>query len=432
MTAQDKLLQDLSEAHALEGALVQTLTVHLAVTPDGPYRDVLERHLRETRDHAQALEQRLGELGVTRNPFALGLGILEAVVGQAVAFGKAPLDLLRGSGGEEKLLKNAKDEVASEALEIATYDGLEALAEAVGDPRTADLARRHRAQEERAMQQLRELIPSLTEAVVASDVLGIDTYDASATGASDAARAVARTARDKAGSAAEAAEGKAAGAASTARRTAARARSTPRRTATGSGSSGRSPSRSSARGAGLAQRRLSVGRLGARRVERLVGARHRLGRAAAARRRAAGGRARAAPARARAAPARARAAVARARARRRAARRRGAAAARAGPRAERLGLARDGGVRLGRASGPSRGSGGGSASSGGTGTSPTGRRPRAPSTGIRSDMRRRCPGAGGRRPAGRSASGPPCLGRHPGPGSHAPWPTTPAARRATS
>src|SRR3954451_20723787 len=212
MTAQDKLLQYLSEAHALEGALVQTLTVHIAVTPDGAYRDLLERHLRETRDHAQALEQRLGELGVTRNPFALGMGILEAVIGQAVAFGKAPLDLVRGSGGEEKLLKNAKDEIASEALEIATYDGLEALAEVLGDTDTADLARRHRAQEERTLERLRELVPALTEAVVASDVLGIDTYDVAATGAADAARAVARGARDKAGDAAQAVEDSASGA----------------------------------------------------------------------------------------------------------------------------------------------------------------------------------------------------------------------------
>src|SRR3954466_15647354 len=192
MTAQDKLLQYLSEAHALEGALVQTLTVHIAVTPDGPYRDVLERHLRETRAHAQAIEQRLGELGVTRNPFALGLGILEAVIGQAVAFGKAPLDLVRGSGGEEKLLKNAKDEMASEALEIATYDGIEALAEVLGDTKTADLARRHREQEERTLAALRELIPTLTEAVLAADVLGIDSYDPSTTGAADAVKAAAR------------------------------------------------------------------------------------------------------------------------------------------------------------------------------------------------------------------------------------------------
>src|SRR4051812_12155363 len=113
MTAHDKLVQYLSEAHALEAALVQTLTVHSSVTPQGEYRDLLQRHLGETRDHAEAIEERLAQMGAARSPFALGLGILETLVGQFVAAGKAPLDLMRGSGGEEKLLKNAKDEVAS-------------------------------------------------------------------------------------------------------------------------------------------------------------------------------------------------------------------------------------------------------------------------------------------------------------------------------
>src|SRR3954471_8905665 len=185
MTAHDKLVQYLTEAHALEGALVQTLTVHSSVTPEGDYRDLLQRHLGETRDQAKAIEERLGQLGASRSPFALGLGIIEALVGQFVAAGKAPLDLMRGSGGEEKLLKNAKDEVASEALEIATYDALEALAEALDDPETAELARRHRAQEERALERLRELIPSLTQGVVAADVGGVGSSDASATGAAD-------------------------------------------------------------------------------------------------------------------------------------------------------------------------------------------------------------------------------------------------------
>src|SRR4051795_5066295 len=164
MTAHDKIVQYLNEAHALEGALVQTLTVHISITPEGDYRDLLERHVRETRDQAQAIEQRLAQIGAARSPFALGLGIIETLIGQVVAAGKAPLDLVRGSGGEEKLLKNAKDEIASEALEIATYDSLESLAEALGDNDTAELARRHRAQEERMLQELRDLIPALTEA----------------------------------------------------------------------------------------------------------------------------------------------------------------------------------------------------------------------------------------------------------------------------
>ena len=54
-------------------------------------------------------------------------------IGQALALGKTPLDLLRGSGGEEKVLKNAKDACATEALEIATYTAIERLARAVDD-----------------------------------------------------------------------------------------------------------------------------------------------------------------------------------------------------------------------------------------------------------------------------------------------------------
>jgi ferritin-like metal-binding protein YciE len=249
MTAHDKIVQYLNEAHALEGALVQTLTVHISVTPEGRYRDLLERHLGETRDHARAIEERLGQIGATRNPFALGMGIIETLIGQVVAAGKAPWDLVRGSGGEEKLLKNAKDEIASEALEIATYDNLEALAEALGDNDTAELARRHRADEERTLQELRELIPALTEAVVAADVLGIGSYDASSTGAADAVKAAARTAREKAGDAAGEARGAADDARTGARRTASRARSSARRTTaratSGSGSSSRSRSTSS-------------------------------------------------------------------------------------------------------------------------------------------------------------------------------------------
>ena len=88
-------------------------------------------------------------------------------VGQAIVLTKGPLDLLRGGGsGEEKLLKNARDEVASEALEIAIYDAVEALATALGDEPTAKLAARHRGQEERMLAELRAHIPHLAHALV--------------------------------------------------------------------------------------------------------------------------------------------------------------------------------------------------------------------------------------------------------------------------
>ena len=79
---------------------------------------------------------------------------------------KGPLDLLRGGPrGEEKLLKNARDEVVTEALEIAIYDTIEALARALGDEPTARLAARHRADEEQMLGELRSHIPHLAQAV---------------------------------------------------------------------------------------------------------------------------------------------------------------------------------------------------------------------------------------------------------------------------
>ncbi|HET6551371.1 MAG TPA: DUF892 family protein, partial [Solirubrobacter sp.] len=101
---------------------------------------------------------------------------------------KGPLDMLRGHGGEEKLLKNAKDECATEALEIATYDALEALGEAIGDTRTAGLARAHRTDEEQMLADLRALIPTLTGATVAARAGGEPSYDLAEAGPPQPAR----------------------------------------------------------------------------------------------------------------------------------------------------------------------------------------------------------------------------------------------------
>lgn len=179
MTAEQKIVQNVSEAHALESALVQTLSAHIAVTPRSEYREILERHLAETRDHAARLRGRLSDLGDSRNPLELLYAIAQTAAGQVVAVGKLPLDLLRGTGDEDKLLKNAKDEAASEALEIVTYDALEALAEAGGDAETAALAREHRAQEERFLDELRGLIPRLARDAVEADEDGGDDADGS-------------------------------------------------------------------------------------------------------------------------------------------------------------------------------------------------------------------------------------------------------------
>ena len=148
---QEKVVQYLNEAHASEQALVRVLQSQIAMTPRGSYRNGLETHLRETREHADRVGRRLQALGDGSNPLMAVVGVVETVVGQALALGKTPFDLLRGSGGEEKVLKNAKDACATEALEIATYTAIERLARSVGDEETARLAASILADEEKML-----------------------------------------------------------------------------------------------------------------------------------------------------------------------------------------------------------------------------------------------------------------------------------------
>ena len=189
--SEQKVVQYLGEAHASEIGLVSVLRSQIAITPRGSYRDGLEKHLVETRKHAGRIQQRLGELQGARNPLQVFVGFTETLVSQALALSKTPFDLLRGTGGEEKVLKNAKDACASEALEIATYTALERLAVKVGDEQTAKLARSIRADEERMLERIMREIPNLTDAVVAADVEGEPSFEVTKTGAADVAREVA-------------------------------------------------------------------------------------------------------------------------------------------------------------------------------------------------------------------------------------------------
>ena len=190
-----KLVQYLNEAHGSELALVRQLQAQIAMTPRGQYRDGLETHLNETRKHAERLERRLGELGQGGNPLQAGFGALESLIGQALALTKTPLDLVRGTGGEEKVLKNAKDSCAAEAQEIATYTALARLARTAGDTKTERLAKSILGDEQKMLDRLLREVPRLTDAVAQAEFDGEGSYDVTETGAADAVRDVSRTAK---------------------------------------------------------------------------------------------------------------------------------------------------------------------------------------------------------------------------------------------
>ena len=194
-TSQQKIVRYLEEARATEESLVRVLQSHIEIAPDGPLRAVLEQHLAETRGHAERVQSRIDALESrsTGSPVRAWLGLTETVIGQTLALGKAPLDALRGASDEEKVLKAAKDDCATEALEIATYTAIERLARVTGDQATAQLAASILADERRMLDRLLEEIPSLAAAVAGVELGGAEELDAALT---DAAHGVAGTVRD--------------------------------------------------------------------------------------------------------------------------------------------------------------------------------------------------------------------------------------------
>src|SRR5262245_8374361 len=124
-----KLIQYLQEAYGNEQELELSLQADILITTKAPYQKRLKQHVKETKAHAKALERRIKKLGG-------GSTLAQKVAGKAAAAAKAPLHAVRGSGEQEKMLKNAKDQYNAEQVEISTYLALETFATKVGDKET--------------------------------------------------------------------------------------------------------------------------------------------------------------------------------------------------------------------------------------------------------------------------------------------------------
>jgi ferritin-like metal-binding protein YciE len=176
--ANAKLVQYLNEAYGLEKRLETALEAHLAMTTRAPYKKRLRQHLSETKRHGRDVKKRVKQLGgVASTVDAPGpasvAGAAQAVLSgaqKASALAQGPLHALRGTGEQEKQLKNAKTEYASEAEEIATYAAIETLAGVLGDKDTQQLARTIGRDEQRMQSYLAKEIVQLTKAVAKAEI----------------------------------------------------------------------------------------------------------------------------------------------------------------------------------------------------------------------------------------------------------------------
>jgi ferritin-like metal-binding protein YciE len=169
-TRDAKLVQLLNEAYTKERELETALDAHAQMTTRDDYAKRLKDHLKETRSHATQVSKRITQLGGTPETVSLPgpEGLTRAaetvsdVFGKAKAAAQGPLHAVRGSGEQERMLRNARTEYQEEAWEIATYTVIDSVATATGDKETAKLARDIIREEERMQEFLAALLPELS------------------------------------------------------------------------------------------------------------------------------------------------------------------------------------------------------------------------------------------------------------------------------
>jgi ferritin-like metal-binding protein YciE len=170
-----KLIQYLIEAYGNEKRLETALQSHIEMAVRAPYKKRLRDHLTETKRHAREVERRVKELGGSAEGTPVPgpsdiAGVVISGVQKATALAQGPLHALRGTGAEERQLKNAKTEFAEEAQEIGIYSAIQTFAEKVGDRDTASLARAILRDEQRMATFLEKEIAHLANAVATAEV----------------------------------------------------------------------------------------------------------------------------------------------------------------------------------------------------------------------------------------------------------------------
>ena len=174
------LVKYLNEAFGKEKQLETNLEALIArASNHKTLKKGLQDHLKVTKNQARELQRRIKALGgkAEAGPDLPGpSAITEAgsrvteVANKALAAAKGPVQMLRGTGEADNMLRNVRDAFWNEAEEIAHYNVIESVATKLNDRETVQLAKRFRREEERMQTFLERQIKSLVGDVVKDEV----------------------------------------------------------------------------------------------------------------------------------------------------------------------------------------------------------------------------------------------------------------------
>jgi ferritin-like metal-binding protein YciE len=153
MSHTETVIHWLNDAHALEHNLIQVLEHRVSDTKGHPQlQAMVQRHLEETRRHAELVQGCIERLGGHTSAIKTGLANITGAV-QGRSTGPAP----------DEMVKNALADYSAEQFEIASYTSLLAAAQMLGDQQTAAVCQQILRDEETMAQFLAQQIPMITQ-----------------------------------------------------------------------------------------------------------------------------------------------------------------------------------------------------------------------------------------------------------------------------
>jgi ferritin-like metal-binding protein YciE len=153
-TEHQELIRWLNDAYMMELAIEENLSRHRAAAADFPqWRERLQQHVEQTRDHANAVRSCIERFGGTVSTSKTLVGELAGrVQGLSTAMYK------------DELVKNILADYAMEHFEIACYESLITAAEQAGQSQVATICEQILEEEEDMAEWLRSQIPVITSA----------------------------------------------------------------------------------------------------------------------------------------------------------------------------------------------------------------------------------------------------------------------------
>src|SRR4051794_17688683 len=174
------LVKYLNEAFGKEKQLETNLQALIARADNHKaLKKGFQDHLKVTKNQARELQKRIKALGGKAEPgpdlpgpdavSEVGSRVTE-VANRALAAAKGPVQMLRGTGEADNMLRNVRDAFWNEAEEIGHYNVIESVATKLNDRETVQLAKRFRREEERFQKFLERQINKLAGEVIKQEV----------------------------------------------------------------------------------------------------------------------------------------------------------------------------------------------------------------------------------------------------------------------